>query len=89
MNKIRIMLVLCFALFVGGLVAGCSGMTDSYAERRRRFAQIHDIQKRQAVDDWDYLWLYERNSRLTGCLDDLYCLLVTMNPNLEEREKTI
>ena len=49
------------------LMTGCGGdgVADSYRERMQRIKQIDDVQARMFVDDWDYLWLYERGSYLS------------------------
>ncbi|MFP4105771.1 MAG: hypothetical protein ACLFVU_06720 [Phycisphaerae bacterium] len=57
-------LLMGFVLALVGLSAGCSGMVDTPAERERRFSQINELNQRMIVDDWDYLWLQDRNSRL-------------------------
>ncbi len=61
MKKLLILLVL---VLVGYVAAGCT-MTETAAQRRRRISQITDLQLRMLVEDWDYLWLYERNSGAT------------------------
>jgi len=60
MKKLLLLLILCAASAVGG----CSLNQDS-KERQRRMANISDLQMRMLVDDWDHIWLMERNSRLT------------------------
>ena len=55
-----LMIVLCGAF----LTSGC-GLVDSYDERVTRYKQINNFQSRMLVDDWDYFWLYESNSKLT------------------------
>ena len=61
MKKLLIVLV----LLLGGAMIGCDGMIQTSRERQLRNKQIRDVQYRQLVDDWDTLWLYEHNSRLT------------------------
>ena len=63
MRRICLLIVLC-ACFTA-LLAGCSGVADSGAERYSRAKQINDLQMRMLVDDWDYFWLYDRNTYLT------------------------
>lgn len=63
MKNFSLLLLSC--LLLGAILAGCTGMVDSSSERYRRYEQIEDINRRQLVDDWDYLWLNEKNSRLT------------------------
>ncbi len=60
MKKLLIVLVLCLGAFLGGC-----GLVDSSSDRGRRYDQINKMQWRMAVDDWDYFWLYERNTYLT------------------------
>jgi len=56
-------LLLTLVLVAMVLSAGC-GMVDSYEQRARRIDQVNDLQWRMFVDDWDYLWLQEKNTRL-------------------------
>jgi len=63
MKKIAVLLLLCVCL--GSVLAGCSGMVDGPGDRWRRHSQITDDHARQFVDDWDYLMLYDHNSRLS------------------------
>ncbi len=59
MRKLLIALVL-----LSGTLIGCT-----VGETPREHAQRHmlqaDVQMRTMVEDWDYFWLAERNSRLT------------------------
>lgn len=68
--------LLVAALFTGALLAGCGGprafptdrcpgVIDSSTDRVIRTSMIDDVQDRQIVDDWDYIWLYDHESRLT------------------------
>ncbi len=61
----KLMMLLVIAIAGSFLFSGCSGLSDSRAERSRRIKQITELQMKMLVDDWDYLWLYERNSRNT------------------------
>ncbi len=63
MKILTLILIICLA----GMFAGCSvgSVMDTEAQRDRRIEQITDLQMRMLVDDWDYFWLYERNSMLT------------------------
>ena len=63
MNKISMLLALC--ILAGVMMSGCSGMVDSGTDRWSRMQQIDDIQRRQLVDDWDYFWLNDHNSRMS------------------------
>lgn len=56
--------LLALILLAGAVLTGC-GMVDSYAEREQRYKNITRLQMRQAVDDWDYIWMYERNNHMT------------------------
>jgi len=61
MKRLLILLVVCLA----NLLAGCSGVVDTYAERKLRYKHTNDFQTRMIVDDWDYVWLYDRSSNMT------------------------
>ena len=63
MKPLLILLVLCLA--AASILAGCSGVVDTYDDRVRRYKQINNFQTRMIVDDWDYIWLYERSSNLS------------------------
>ena len=63
MKKVSILLLVF--LCMGAVLAGCTGVAEGPAERHRRFDQINEANWRQAVDDWDYFWLYDRNMRMT------------------------
>ncbi len=64
MKKITVLLVL--AMCVSVFVMGCGpGVNDTARERQVRYERINENNRRQFVDDWDYLWLYERNSMLS------------------------
>ena len=60
MKKLFVLLVLC----VGSLMVGC-GVLDDAPARARRHAQITEWNLKQAADDCDYFWLYDRSSQLT------------------------
>ena len=60
MKTFLLLLVLC----LGAFLAGC-GLVTSEEEHNQQIKGITDLQARQMVDDWDYIWLYERNSRMT------------------------
>jgi hypothetical protein len=56
---------LVFALLLlVGIMSGC-GLVSTYPERERRYAAITNMNLREAVDDWDTFWLYDRPSYLT------------------------
>jgi len=61
----KILLLLAVLVCVTTLMSGCEGMADSYSDRMRRYKHIDDLQTRMLVDDWDYFWLYERNTYLS------------------------
>lgn len=61
MKKVAMALV----LLVGTLVTGCSTLVETAPERSGRIAMQNKFQMKMAVEDWDYLWLMERSSRLT------------------------
>lgn len=42
-----------------------AGLVSSHQDRMRRYKMITDYNLREAVDDWDYFWLYDRPSYLT------------------------
>lgn len=53
-------------LILGSLLAGCCGnLIETPKERERRICLQTELQFKMLVDDWDYLWLQERASRLT------------------------
>ncbi len=65
MKRLLILLVLvlgsCFLL-------GCkppATLVESGYERNRRIRHISELQLKMLVEDWDYLWLYERNASTT------------------------
>ena len=61
MKKLLILLVVLF----GCLSAGCDGVMHTSRQRAHRGKMINDYQFRALVDDWDYFWLRERNTRLS------------------------
>lgn len=62
MKKLALLLILCLVSVMAGC---CSTLTESAAERNTRYRDITQLNARMAVEDWDYLWLYERESMLT------------------------
>lgn len=54
-------------LLVGAVatLTGCHGMVKTYDERLNTYAQVLDADMRQIADDWDTIWLADRQSRLT------------------------
>lgn len=72
MKKILLTLTLLAAGFLGGcccrfpaVTSPCPTVTETASERHRRYERINDIQARQLIEDWDYLWLYEKPSYLS------------------------
>jgi hypothetical protein len=66
MKKLLVILILCSVM----VTAGCSmsnrpTLVDSALERDFRIGQIDDFQMRMFVDDWDRIWLRNRNSDLS------------------------
>jgi len=59
----KTLLLLAALVLMTSLMSGC-GVINSYDERVHRYQQINDLQARMLVDDWDYFWLYERNTYL-------------------------
>ena len=64
MKKLLSLSILCLAMFFTGALAGCT-VTETQAQRNTRLKSITDLQMRMLVEDWDYLWLYERSSGMT------------------------
>jgi hypothetical protein len=60
MKKTLLLLVLA-AIFT---TIGCTPV-DTVSERNRRVNQITDMQAKMFVDDWDYFWLYDENTKLS------------------------
>jgi hypothetical protein len=56
-----------FGLLIGlALSAGCGpGVVKTSAERMNTYRQTLDLDMRQLADDWDTLWLADRQYRLT------------------------
>ncbi len=56
-----------FGLLVGlALIAGCGpGVVKTVAERQNAYKETFQTDMRQLVDDWDTLWLADRQYRLT------------------------
>lgn len=57
--------VLLVALVGLAAVVGCSGVARSPREIRNIAKQSLDMDMRQLVDDWNMLWLVDRQYRLT------------------------
>lgn len=46
-------------------ISGCNGVTKNDAEIRATASQSIDLDARQIVDDWNSIWLVDRQYRLT------------------------
>ncbi len=58
-------LVILVAIVGLAAVAGCAGVARSSQEIRNVNKQALDMDMRQIVDDWNMLWLADRQSRMT------------------------
>ena len=56
-----------FGLLIGlSVLAGCtSGLVKTRAERLSTYRQVFNMDMRQVADDWDTIWLADRQYRLT------------------------
>ena len=56
-----------FGMLIGlSVLVGCgSGVVNTKADRVNAFRQSVDMDLRQMADDWDTLWLVDRQYRLT------------------------
>ena len=61
MKKLLIVLVLLLGCFMGG----CDGVMYNRRGRSFRNSMIVNHQSRVLVDDIDYFWLFERNTRFS------------------------
>jgi hypothetical protein len=59
---VAVLLVLAASVLLPG---GCGTLVETPQERTERYKLITDLQCKMAVEDWDYIWLYERNARTT------------------------
>ena len=63
MKKLLVILILCSVMLMAGCgTPGHPTLVDSAQERSFRIDQICDFQTRMLVDDWDSIWLIERNT---------------------------
>ena len=63
MKNLIVVTVLLVAMFA---LVGCSAnVVETRSERGTRFERQKDFQYRCFVDDWDYLWLHEKECRLS------------------------
>jgi hypothetical protein len=67
--KKLMMILLLTAFLLPGLCAlsGCDygGMVLTAQDRNQRLARDFDMDNRQLIEDWDYLWLIDEPSQLT------------------------
>lgn len=61
----RFLLVVFAMVCLGGILSGCTMRERTADERFSRFARINDVNMHLFWEDWDYLWLYDRESRLS------------------------
>lgn len=47
------------------LLAGCNGVVKTYDDRKNQYSRTLDYDLRQLVDDWDAIWLADRQYRMT------------------------
>ena len=64
MKKCLMLLVLCGMLAGMMMTAGCTS-AESFDEHARRLWLTTDLQARNMVEDWDYIWLNDHSSRLS------------------------
>lgn len=58
--------LIILGLFVGvTALSGCNGVVKSYDDRKNQYSRTMDYDFRQLVDDWDAIWLADRQYRLT------------------------
>lgn len=61
----RKLLCLSVLLLVPALLAGCNGMVKTWDDRKSTYREVWEFDQRQIADDWDRIWLAERQYRLT------------------------
>lgn len=58
--------MLCAILSVGAAASfGCEGVVKTWEDRKYTYEQVLDMDTRQIADDWDKIWLADRQYRLT------------------------
>lgn len=62
MRKIVALSLLAIA---GAALLGCTGVVKSWDDRKFTYRQMTDMDMRQIADDWDKIWLADRQYRLT------------------------
>ena len=66
MKKLLVILILCSVMMMAGCgMSNHPTLVDSGQERDFRIGQIDDFQMKMLIDDWDSIWLRNRNSKLT------------------------
>jgi len=60
----RLLLAIVCVVLAVSVLTGCT-VTEDVGARKRRISQVNDLQMRMLTEDWDYFWLYERNTSLT------------------------
>jgi len=56
-----------FGLLIGlSVLGGCGpGVVKTQAERKNTYREVFNMDMRQMADDWDAIWLADRQYRLT------------------------
>jgi hypothetical protein len=59
-------LLLCLgAVLAASAIAGCAGVAKTPGERQNAYTRALDMDMRQLADDWDTIWMFDRERRLT------------------------
>ena len=58
-------LLMVVVLFLAGVMVGCTSVETSREHFQRMWLE-EELHARNMVEDWDFFWLADRNSRLTG-----------------------
>jgi len=61
----RKFLLLGMLIGLSGVVGCGNGVANTHAERMNTYRETMDMDMRQLVDDWDMIWLADRQYRLT------------------------
>jgi len=67
MKRLLVLTVL-LAIALGMFMTGCSSkqpltVAETASEVKRRDARITNLQLRMLLEDWDYIWLYDRSAQ--------------------------
>lgn len=62
MRKIVVFSLVAAAAFCS---SGCDGVVKTWEDRKLTYKQVNDMDMRQIADDWDKIWLADRQYRLT------------------------